>query len=162
MICAPNELLVISGRPHHRSDGSVVGYRLVRGGRAIILPLLESVGRMDLSNMSVAVDMRNVLSRGGRLLPILKIDPREPQVHDAVERFLNIGREDLSQVANDTLEGVVRNVLVRHDPDEVMYAREKLTNEIIEEAEQDFSKLGLLLDTLKVQRLGDEVGTYRR
>ena len=33
VLCQPNELVVITGKKHRLEDGSVVGYRVVRGGR---------------------------------------------------------------------------------------------------------------------------------
>lgn len=43
MIGRPNEVLVFSGRKAKLHDGTVVGFRVVRGGRAFRIPLIEKV-----------------------------------------------------------------------------------------------------------------------
>ena len=40
---SPNQAAVISGRSRKLSDGTIVGYRLVRGGATLIVPFLEKV-----------------------------------------------------------------------------------------------------------------------
>ena len=47
-VCRPNEVLIFAGRSHQRADGGEVGYRVVFGGRAWRVPLIESVERMDM------------------------------------------------------------------------------------------------------------------
>ena len=45
---SPNQAAVISGRSRKLSDGTVVGYRLVRGGATLIVPFLEKVEYLSL------------------------------------------------------------------------------------------------------------------
>ncbi len=49
-ICQPNEVLVLSGSRVARK-----GYRIIKGGRAMRLPLFEVVDRMDPTNMPIEV-----------------------------------------------------------------------------------------------------------
>jgi len=53
-ICSPNEVLIFSGG-QRASAGKRVGYRVIKGGRAIRVPMLEAVDRMDLTNMPIEV-----------------------------------------------------------------------------------------------------------
>src|ERR1700748_2151970 len=46
-ICAPNEIFIFSGKKHRLPDGSEVGFKVIHGGRALRIPLLETVSRMD-------------------------------------------------------------------------------------------------------------------
>ena len=62
-ICAPNEILIFSGRKHRLPDGSTVGFKVIQGGRALRLPLLESVSRMDVRLFGVEVSVTNAFSR---------------------------------------------------------------------------------------------------
>src|SRR5687768_3660148 len=48
-ICRPNEILIFSGRKRRMADGESVGFRVVTGGRAFRVPVLERVARMDMS-----------------------------------------------------------------------------------------------------------------
>src|SRR4051812_35588966 len=63
-ICRPNEVLIFSGR-RQEVNGQMVGFRVVLGGRAYRVPLLENVDRMDLTNMEVEVKIQNAYSKGG-------------------------------------------------------------------------------------------------
>jgi flotillin len=42
-ICQPNELLIFSGRQRRLKDGTTVGYRIIKGGRGLKIPIIESV-----------------------------------------------------------------------------------------------------------------------
>ena len=53
IICPPNRVAVISGRNRQLSDGRTVGYRAIRGGRTLRVPLLERVSWMELNTNSM-------------------------------------------------------------------------------------------------------------
>ena len=44
---SPNAVAVLSGRKRKLPDGRTVGYRMVRGGAALRIPLLEKVEAFD-------------------------------------------------------------------------------------------------------------------
>src|SRR5438477_12228727 len=64
-ICRPNEILIFSGRKHQTSDGGLVGYRVVFGGRGVRVPIVETVNRMDVSLISVPIAVQGAYSEGG-------------------------------------------------------------------------------------------------
>ena len=64
-ICQPNEVLIFSGGRVPRAGGGRVGYRIIKGGRAVRIPIMEKVDRMDLTNMSIDVAVSGAYSRGG-------------------------------------------------------------------------------------------------
>ena len=51
---SPNMVAVISGRKRRLPDGRVVGYRMVKGGAALRIPLLEKVEYLSLNVMTVS------------------------------------------------------------------------------------------------------------
>ncbi len=59
-------------------------------------------------------------------------------------------------VAQQTLEGVLREVLSQLTPEEVNEDRLKFADSLVRNAKDDFDKLGLELDVLKVQHVSDE------
>ena len=61
-------------------------------------------------------------------------------------------------VARETLEGNLRGVLSTLTPEEVNQDREKFAGELLHEADHDLARLGLELDTLKVQHVSDDKG----
>src|SRR4051794_12452136 len=65
LICRPQELLIFAGRKHRRDDGSEVGYRLVFGGRAWRVPIIETVDRMDMRSIPIDVQVQGAYTRVG-------------------------------------------------------------------------------------------------
>src|SRR5207248_7998004 len=64
-VSAPNEALVFSGGRYESSDGRSIGYRIIRGGRALRVPLLEKVDSLDLSNIAIDIEVKGAYSKGG-------------------------------------------------------------------------------------------------
>jgi flotillin len=163
LICQPNEVIVLSGRKRRLADGSEVGYRLIRGGRAFRIPVLERAARLSLETIPLNLTVNNAYSAGGIPLKVdavanVKISSQQPSLGNAVERFLNKGMSQVHQIAKETLEGNLRGVLATLTPEEVNEDRLKFAQSLIEEADQDLGQLGLKLDTLKIQNVSDEVG----
>ncbi len=163
LICHPNEIIILSGRKRRMPDGSVVGYRIIRGGRAIRVPLIEKAARMSLETIPLDLSVYNAYSKGGIPLKVdaianIKVDSKEPVLGNAVERFLGKKREEIHEIAKDTLEGNLRGVLATLTPEEVNEDRLKFAGSLIEEADSDLAALGLQLDTLKIQNVSDDAG----
>jgi flotillin len=73
-----------------------------------------------------------------------------------VERFLGLNPGQIATVSQQTLEGVLREVLAQLTPEEVNEDRLKFAETLKKHAQDDFDKLGLELDILKVQHVSDE------
>lgn len=160
-VCGPNEAIVFSGR-RHLMDGEEVGYRVIKGGRGYRWPLLESVDHVDLTNMIIEVAVTNAYSRGGIPLTVqgvanIKIAGHAPLIGNAIQRFLGMTRAEIMKIAKDTLEGCLRGVLSQLTPEEVNEDKIMFAEKLLREAETDLSRLGLVLDTLKIQNVSDEV-----
>ncbi len=163
-ICPPNEVLIFSGG--HRKLAGVdrpVGYRLIQGGRGIRIPLIEVVDRMSLTNMVIELRVQGAYSRGGIPLNVqgvanVKISSKSGQLANAIERFLSMSREQIMQVARETLEGNLRGVLSTLTPEEVNQDREKFAGALVHEADHDLARLGLELTTLMIQHVSDDKG----
>ena len=160
-IAGPNEALIFSGRANKVAN-KLVGYRVVRGGRGIRVPFLEKVDRLDLTNMIIEVSVTNAYSRGGIPLKVqgvanLKIASHEPALGNAIERFLTMDRKIIIQIAKETLEGNLRGVLSQLTPEEVNNDKIAFAEKLLEEADIDLGKLGLALDTMKIQNVSDDV-----
>ncbi len=161
-VSEPNEALIFSG--NRRSiDGREVGYRMIRGGRALRIPLLEKVDRVDLTMFTIDVVVQNAYSRGGIPLNVVgvanvKVAGEEPLMNNAIERFLGRQRPEIVRIAKETLEGNLRGVLAQLTPEQVNEDKTRFAQTLIEEAEHDMHRMGLVLDTLKVQNVSDDVG----
>ncbi len=163
LISHPNEVIILSGRKRTLPGGEVVGYRIIRGGRALRMPLVEKASRMSLETIPIELAVTNAYSKGGIPLAVdaianIKIDSKEPQFGNAVERFLNMSEQEIQKIAKETLEGNLRGVLASLTPEEVNEDRMKFAEVLMEEAEVDLQKLGIQLDTLKITNISDERG----
>ena len=166
VVCPPNHVLIFSGRTRVADDGRKVGFRVVFGGRAIRVPILEQVQAMSLTNISVPMSVAGAYSEGadGALgIPLsvhaianVKVSSDQRFVGNAIERFLGRDREEIARVAKETLEGNLRGVLAKMTPEEVNEDRLKFAKSLADEAEADLQKLGLHLDTLKIQHVADD------
>lgn len=160
-VCRPSEILIFSGRKHRLADGSEVGSRVVFGGRAWRLPIIESVQRMYMLSMPIDVQVQGAYTKVGiplrvRAIAVVKLSSEAGVVMNAIERFLGRGIGDIQQVAKETLEGNLRGVLATLTPEEVNEDRLKFADSLAAEVEQDLSKLGLHLDVLKIQHVTDD------
>ena len=163
-ICQPSEVLIFAGSRHSVGDSQKkVGYRLVKGGSSVRVPLLEQAFRMDLSNMIIELKVNNAYSKGGIPLMVesvanIKVAGEEPTIHNAIERLLGKSRKEIEKLAQETLEGNLRGVLASLTPEQVNEDKIAFAKNLLEEAEDDLEKLGLVLDTLQIQNISDEVG----
>lgn len=158
-ICEPNEVLIFSGRKG--TEGHP--YRTVKGGRSVRVPLLERVDRLDLTNMIIDVAVQGAYSKGG--IPLLvqgvanvKIAGHDPVLGNAVERLLGKSRNDVMLIAKEVLEGNLRGVLAQLTPEAVNEDKIAFAEQLLDEAEPDLARLGLVLDTMKIQNVADDRG----
>jgi len=156
VVCAPNEAVIFSGRKK--------GYRIIRGGRGFRRPLIETVSRISLNTIPIEVTVKKALSAG--MIPLdvdgmatVKIagDP-EGGLDHAVERFLGRTQHEIQTVAKQTLEGSLRGVLATRTPEDANAERLGVGDAVSEAVRKDFSQLGLVLDTFKIQHLSDTEG----
>lgn len=163
-IARPSEALIFSGKSYTTPDGQRVGYKVIRQGkRAFKFPIIERIDRMDMTLIPVDVVVQNAYSRGNIPLMIhaianVKIHSDEHLIGNAIERFLGKPTGEIQLVAQQTMEGALREVLAQLTPEEVNEDRLKFAQNLIDTAEDDLDKLGLQLDTLKIQSVSDDTG----
>lgn len=164
LIARPHEALVFSGFSHKAPDGTVLGYKVVLQGRgAIRIPFLHRVDRMDMRLLPIDIVVQNAYSNGNIPLHIhaianVKIHSDPVVIRNAIERFLGRSVREIEAVAQQTLEGAVREVVATLTPEQVNEDRLLFAEKLIHTADDDLTKLGLQLDTLKIQNVADAVG----
>ena len=162
-ICRPNEMLVVTGSRSTQGDQGVKGYRVVaNGGWTFVKPILETARRIDVTLLPVVVEVSNAYSHGGTPLNIQAIAnvkiSTDPEVrNNAIERFLGHDPAEIVQVAKENLEGNLRSVLAQLTPEQVNEDRLRFAEQIAEDVGADMRRLGLQLDTLKIQSVSDDV-----
>ena len=159
----PNEILVISGKSSKLEDGTKVGYsKVMGGGRVLRIPVLHQIESMSLTSIPIDIQVKNAYSKGGIPLDVhavanIKISSESEHVGNAIERFLGRDPREIQRVGKESLEGHLRGVLAKLTPEEVNEDRLKFAHQLMDEADEDFDKLGLALDTLKIQNVSDDV-----
>lgn len=161
-ICKPNEVIVLSGRKRKSREGKELGYRVLSGGRGIRIPILETIKRIDVTTMAVTVKVTKAYSKGGTPLNIqaianVKVSSDHRIVGNAIERFLDQDRSEIIRVARETLEGNLRGVVATLTPEELNENRLEFSQRIASGVSRDLNKLGLQIDTLKIQNISDDV-----
>ena len=103
IICPPNSLLVLSGGKHRSADNKEVGYRIITGGRAWRVPVIETPSFMDMTTIPIYVAVQNAYSKNSIPLEVhaianVKLSSHEEIVMNAVERFLGRDRSEIQRV----------------------------------------------------------------
>ncbi len=155
IVVPPDKIIVISGRPTHDVTGRVRGYRIVGGGRAFRMPLVERVDELDGSMFSVNAQISNAYTAGNipaqlHVRACVRVGRVEPQVHNAVERFLGRSSDEISTVAEETIEGVVRNVVSTLSLEQIQEDRDKVAELVLRNVDSDLDRLGLVIDTFHI------------
>jgi len=158
----PSEVLIFSGLKRKGTDGVERSFRLVIGGRGFRIPFFEKVDRMNLQLMEIPITVRGAYSKGGIALNVeaianIKISSDEEVLPNAIERFLGRDNNEIRRVAKETMEGHLRGVLATLTPEEVNDDRLMFSEALSNESEEDLRKLGLHVDTVKIQHVTDDV-----
>ena len=155
--CGPHEVLVISGRLHRRPDGTQVGYRVIKGGRALRVPYLESVTALSLEPVPIRVRVASGFLRGGDRVDLefearVKVSGQSPALERAIERFLGQDHE-IAGIAESLLEGSARAALAARTLLDVQSLDAFGLRAALAEVHADCAKLGLEVISLERPRV---------
>jgi len=158
---SPNMVAVLSGRKRKLSDGRLVGYRMVRGGAALRIPLLEKVEYLALNVFTIPLEIKRAYTVQGvpvsvKAVANVKIRGDETSLHAAAERFLGMRQEEIQRVIFQTLEGHLRSILGTLTVEEVNSDRSSFAQKLTSEATVDLEKMGIGVDVLTIQEISDE------
>lgn len=87
----------------------------------------------------------------------VKISTDPAVVGNAIKCFLDRDRSELTRVSRETLEGYLRGVVATLTPEDLNEDRLSFAERIASDVSRDLTKLGLQLDTLKIQSVSDDV-----
>jgi flotillin len=158
---SPNVVAVLSGRKRKLPDGRVVGYRMVKGGAALRIPLLEKVEYLHLNVMTIPLEIRRAYTLKGvpvsvKAVANVKIRGDDTSLQAAAERFLGMTHDQVQKVIFQTLEGHLRSILGTLTVEEVNSDRQSFAQKLTSEAAADLEKMGLGVDVLTIQEISDE------
>jgi flotillin len=160
---SPNRAAVISGRSRRLADGTVVGYRLVRGGATLIVPFLEKVEYLSLNVITVPLATTRAYTVQGvpvsvKAVANVKIKGDDDSMRAAAERFLGMLPDEFHKLVFQTLEGHLRAILGTLTVEEINNDRQSFAQKLTTEAAGDLEKMGIGLDALTIQEISDEEG----
>ncbi len=168
-VCRPHEALIFAGRSKggprvilgrgRKGDNNDAGGQ----GGAWRMPFIERVDRIDMRTHSIDIIVQNAYSVGNIPLRIhaianVKVHSDPKLIRNAIERFLNQSPNEIRRVAQQTLEGALREVVAKMTPEKVNSDRLTFAKSLSDTADDDLNKLGLQLDTLKIQSVADDTG----
>src|SRR5688572_21922655 len=158
---SPNVVAVLSGRRRKLADGRVVGYRMVRGGAAFRIPVLEKVEYLHLNVMTIPLEIKRAYTLKGvpvsvKAVANVKIRGDETSLQAAAERFLGMTHVEVQKVIFQTLEGHLRSILGTLTVEEVNSDRQSFAQKLTSEAAVDLEKMGIGVDVLTIQEISDE------
>jgi flotillin len=159
----PNAAAVFSGRKRKLPDGRVVGYRLIRGGAALRIPLLEKVDYLALNVMTIPLEIRRAYTLKGvpvsvKAVANVKIKSDDISLQAAAERFLGMSPDEVQRVIFQTLEGHLRAILGTLTVEEINNDRQSFAQKLTTEAATDLERMGIGVDVLTIQEISDEEG----
>lgn len=160
---APNTVAVLSGRKRRLGDGRIVGYRMVKGGAALRIPLLEKVDYLSLNVMTIPLEIRRAYTIQGvpvsvKAVANVKIKSDDTSLQAAAERFLGMTGQEMQRVIFQTLEGHLRSILGTLTVEEINNDRGSFAQKLTSEAAVDLEKMGLGVDVLTIQEISDDEG----
>ena len=158
---SPNAVAVLSGRKRKLPDGRVVGYRMVKGGAALRIPLLEKVEYLHLNVMTIPLEIKRAYTLKGvpvsvKAVANVKIRGDDTSLQAAAERFLGMTHDQIQKVIFQTLEGHLRSILGTLTVEEVNSDRQSFAQKLTSEAATDLEKMGIGVDVLTIQEISDE------
>jgi len=160
---SPNAAAVFSGRKRRLADGREVGYRIVKGGAALRIPLLEKVDYLSLNLLTIPLEIRRAYTVKGvpvsvKAVANVKIKSDEVSLQAAAERFLGMTLAEVQKVIFQTLEGHLRAILGTLTVEEINNDRQSFAQKLTSEAAADLERMGIGVDVLIIQEISDEEG----
>ena len=163
----PNQVLVISGRRRavQGADGrqEAVGFRIRVGGGAFVWPVLERVDVLSLELMTLEVKTPEVYTEQGATIMVdgvaqIKVQGTDLAIRSAAERFLGMSRQEIANIARQTLEGHLRAILGTLTVEQVYKNRDMFAQRVQEVSSTDLANMGLGMDSFTIRDIRDSHG----
>lgn len=164
----PNEVLVISGgRGEWITDDNGerrrIGFRIVKGGGSLVNPLTERVETMSLELITLDIVTPEMYTKLGVPIKVdgvaqIKVRGDDVSIRTAAEQFLNKSREEIKQIAYQTVAGHLRAILGTLTVEEVYAAHEAFAQRVAEVSAGDLANMGLEVVSFTIREISDSRG----
>ena len=151
--CPSDKVLVIYGKARSA--------RCIHGGAAFIVPIIQSYEYMDLTPISINVDLKNALSRQNIRIDVpsrftVGISTEPGVMQNAAERLLGLKLMEIQELAKDIIFGQLRLIIATMDIEEINSDRDKFLLAVSNNVEIELKKIGLKLINVNVTDITDE------
>jgi len=161
--CPSDKVMVIYGKVGNNADGTSRSAKCIHGGAAFIWPVIQAVEYLDLTPMSINVDLRNALSKQNIRVDVpsrftVGISTEAGVMQNAAERMLGLKLNDIQELAKDIIFGQLRLVVATMEIEEINNDRDKFLEAVSRNVETELKKIGLRLINVNVTDITDESG----
>lgn len=161
--CPSDKVLVIYGKVGTNKDGTARSAKCIHGGAAFIWPVIQSYQYLDLTPMSINVDLTNALSHQNIRVDVpsrftVGISVEQGVIQNAAERLLGLSLTEIQELAKDIIFGQLRLVIATMDIEEINTDRDKFLEAVSHNVETELKKIGLRLINVNVTDITDESG----
>lgn len=166
----PDKAAVVFGRkrmltvktPDGKEEKVEKGYRIVTGGGFFRIPIIEEVKWLDISNRTLNVKVVDAPNKDGVQTTVegvanVKFASEIKLLGTAVERFLDKENGKINELILQNLEGHLRAVVGKMTMEALINDKTELNKAVLEEANDDFNKMGINIDFLNIQDIKDSV-----
>ncbi len=159
--CPSDKILVIYGSVGKGKEGGTRSAKCIHGGAQFIVPIFQDYKYMDLTPMSIEVNLTNALSKQNIRVDVpsrftVAISTEPGTMQNAAERLLGLTHDAVKELAKDILFGQLRLVIATMDIEEINSDRDKFLANVSKNVEQELSKIGLKLINVNVTDIRDE------
>lgn len=161
--CPSDKILIIYGKVGSDKNGQARSAKCVHGGAAFIMPIIQSYQFMDLTPISINVDLKNALSKQNIRVDVpsrftVGISTEPGIMQNAAERLLGLRMNEIQELAKDIIFGQLRLVVATMEIEEINNDRDKFLVAVSNNVEIELKKIGLRLINVNVTDINDESG----
>ncbi len=161
--CPSDKVLVIYGKVGQNKDGTARSAKCIHGGASFIIPVVQSYEYLDLTPLSIQVDLKNALSRQNIRIDVpsrftVGISTENGIMQNAAERLLGLQLDEIQELAKDIIFGQLRLIIATMDIEEINTDRDKFLEAVSRNVETELKKIGLRLINVNVTDITDESG----
>ena len=161
--CPSDKIMVIYGKVGNNKDGTSRPAKCIHGGAALVWPVIQSYEYLDLTPMSISVDLKNALSRQNIRIDVpssftVGISTETGVMQNAAERLLGLRMTEIQDLAKDIIFGQLRLVIATMEIEEINTDRDKFLDAVSSNVETELKKIGLRLINVNVTDINDESG----
>lgn len=161
--CPSDKIMVVYGSIGKNKDGSNRSAKCIHGGAEFIIPVFQSYAYLDLTPISIQVDLRNALSRQNIRIDVpsrftVGISTEPGVMQNAAERLLGLQLSEIQELSKDIIFGQLRLIIATMDIEEINTDRDKFLAAVSSNVETELKKIGLRLINVNVTDISDESG----